>query len=77
MISIKKGTEFLYADRNQKEPIKCVIQSVELGYPPKIIAKRGDTGELFTCYDGFGCYKLEEYDKAFADAQIQEDRIIY
>lgn len=28
-------------------------------------------------YDGSGCYNLDEYEKAAADAQIQEDRIIY
>ena len=38
---------------------------------------RDDNGEVFRCYDGFGCYTLDEYDKALNDAQIQEDRIIY
>ena len=77
MISIKRGTEFYYADRNLKKPVKCTIQKTILGYPPTIFAKRDDNGEVFRCYDGFGCYTLDEYDKALNDAQIQEDRIIY
>lgn len=77
MISIQTGTEFYYADRNLRKPVKCTIQKTILGYPPTIFAKREDTNEIFECYDGFGCYKLDEYDKAFKDAQIQENRIIY
>ena len=77
MISLSKGTEFYYADRNKKEPVKCVIQSVKLGYLPMIIARREDTNEIFRCYDGFGCYNLDKYEEAVIDAQIQENRIVY
>ena len=76
-IALKARKEFYYADRNSKKPVKCVIQKIELGYPATIFAKREDTNEVFRCYDGFGCYLLENYDNAYVDAQIQEDRIIY
>lgn len=76
-IALKEGVEFYYADRNSKKPVKCVIQKIELGYPATIFAKREDTNEVFRCYEGFGCYSLDNYDKAYADAQIQEDRIVY
>ena len=75
-ITLKAGTEFYYADRNSKKPVKCVIQKIELGYPATIFAKREDTNEVLRCYDRFGCYSLENYDNAYVDAQIQEDRII-
>lgn len=77
MISLQKGTEFYYANRDKKEPIKCIIQSVELGYPPMITARIKGTNQVFRCYDGFGCYTLNQYNEAYIDAQIQEDRIIY
>ena len=76
-ITLKAGTEFYYADRNSKKPVKCVIQKIELGYPATIFAKKEETNEVLRCYDGFGCYSLENYDNAYVDAQIQEDRIIY
>ena len=76
-IPLKAGTEFYYADIKSKKPVKCVIQKIELGYPATIFAKREDTNEVLRCYDGFGCYSLENYDNAYVDAQIQEDRIIY
>ena len=76
-IALKAGTEFYYADRNSKKTIKCVIQKIELGYPATIFAKREETNEVLRCYDGFGCYSLDNYDNAYVDAQIQEDRIIY
>ena len=76
-IALKAGTEFYYADRNSKKPVKCVIQKIELGYPATIFAKREDTNEVFRCYDGLECYSLDNYDNAYVDAQIQEDRIIY
>ena len=76
-IALKAETEFYFADRNSKKPVKCVIQKIELGYPATIFAKREDTNEVLRCYDGFGCYSLENYDNAYVDAQIQEDRIIY
>ena len=76
-ISLISGTEFSYADRNIKNPVKCMILKVELGYPATIFAKREDTSEIFKCFDGLGCYSLDNYDKAYKDAQIQEDRIIY
>ena len=76
-IALKARTDFYYADRNSKKPVKCVIQKIELGYPATIFAKREDTNEVFRCCDGFGCYSLENYDNAYVDAQIQEDRIIY
>ena len=76
-IALKAGTEFYYADRNSKKPVKCVIQKIELGYPATIFAKKEDTNEVLRCYDGFECYSLENYDNAYVDAQIQEDRIIY
>ena len=75
-ITLKAGTEFYFADRNSKKPVKCVIQKIELGFPATIFAKREETNEVFRCYDGFGCYSLENYDNAYVDAQIQEDRII-
>lgn len=71
------GAEFYYADRNKKKPIKCKILAVRLGHPSSIIAQREDTGDTFTCYNGFGCYSLDNYNDAYKDAQIQEDRIIY
>ncbi len=74
---IEIGAEFYYADRNKKEPVKCKILDIHLGYPLKIIAQREDTGDIFRCYDGFGCYSLDDYDAAYKDAQIQKDRIIY
>ena len=76
-IALKAGTEFYYADRNSKKPVKCVIQKIELGYPATIFAKREDTNEVLRCYDGFGCDSLDNYDNVYVDAQIQEDRIIY
>ena len=76
-IALKAGTEFYYADRNSKKPVKCVIQKIELGYPATIFAKREETNEVFRCYDGLECYSLDNYDNAYVDAQIQEDRIIY
>ena len=70
-IALKAETEFYYADRNSKKSIKCVIQKIELGYPAIIFAKREDTNEVLRCYS------LDNYDNAYVDAQIQEDRIIY
>ena len=75
-IALKAGTEFYYADRNSKKPVKCAIQKIELGYLATIFAKRDDTDDVFRCYDGFGCYSLDNYDNAYVDTQIQEDRII-
>ena len=76
-IALKAETEFYFADRNSKKPVKCVIQKIELGYPATIFAKKEETNEVLRCYDGFGCYSLDNYDNAYVDAQIQEDRIIY
>ena len=76
-ITLKAGTEFYFADIKSKKPVKCVIQKIELGYPATIFAKREDTNEVSRCYDGFECYSLDNYDNAYVDAQIQEDRIIY
>ena len=76
-IALKAETEFYYADRNSKKPVKCAIQKIELGFPATIFAKKEETNEVFRCYDGFGCYSLENYDNAYVDVQIQEDRIIY
>ena len=70
-IALKAGTDFYYADRNSKKTVKCVIQKIELGYPATIFAKREDTNEVLRCYS------LDNYDNAYVDAQIQEDRIIY
>ena len=70
-IALKAETEFYFADRNSKKPVKCVIQKIELGYPATIFAKREDTNEVLRCYS------LDNYDNAYVDAQIQEDRIIY
>ena len=69
-IALKAGTEFYFADRNSKKPVKCVIQKIELGYLATIFAKRDDTDDVFRCYDGFGCYSLDNYDNAYVDAQI-------
>ena len=68
-IALKAGTEFYYADRNSKKPVKCVIQKIELGYPATIFAKREYTNEVFGCYDGFGYYSLDNYDNAYVNAQ--------
>ena len=68
-IALKAETEFYFADRNSKKPVKCVIQKIELGYPATIFAKREDTNEVFRCYDGFGYYSLDNYDNAYVDAQ--------
>ena len=38
---------------------------------PVIFVKREDTNEVLRCYS------LDNYDNAYVDAQIQEDRIIY
>ena len=76
MISMLKGTHFYYADRDKREPVICIVQAVNLEYPNTIFAKRTDTDKIIRCYDGFGCYHLDEYDEAYADAQIQEKRII-
>ena len=62
-IALKAGTEFYYAFRNSKKPV--------------IFAKREDTNEVFRCYDGFGCNSLDNYDNAYVDVQIKEDRIVY
>ena len=62
-IVLKAGTEFYYAYGNSKKPV--------------IFSKREDTNEVFGCYDGFGCYSLDNYDNAYVYAQNQEDRIIY
>ena len=76
-IPLKARKEFYYADIKSKKTVKCVIQKIELGYPSTIFAKKEDTNEVLRCYDGFGCYSLDNYDNAYVDAQIQEDRIIY
>ena len=68
-IALKAGTEFYYAYGNSKKYIKCVIQKIELGYPATIFAKREDTNEVFRCYEGFGCYSLDNYDNAYVYAQ--------
>ena len=69
-IALKAETEFHYADRNSKKPVKCAIQKIELGYPATIFAKREDTNEVFRCYDGFGCNSLDNYDNTYVDSQI-------
>ena len=69
-IALKAETEFYFADRNSKKPVKCVIQKIELGYPATIFAKKEDTNEVLRCYDGFECYSLDNYDNAYVDAQI-------
>lgn len=71
------GKQFYYADRNEKKPVKCIIKDIQWGYPCKIKAEREDTKKVFTCYEGFGCYELEQYQEAFEDSQIQSNRIIY
>ena len=63
-IALKAETEFYFADRNSKKPVKCVIQKIELGYPATIFAKREDTNEVFRCYS------LANYDNVYVDAQI-------
>ena len=70
-IALKAGTDFYFADIKSKKTVKCVIQKIELGYPATIFAKREDTNEVLRCYS------LDNYDNAYVDAQIQEDRIIY
>ena len=39
-IALKARTDFYYADRNSKKPVKCVIQKIELGYPATIISHK-------------------------------------
>ena len=69
-----KGDKFYYADRNKGVPVKCTTLDCNLEYPPEIIAQREDTGEILYCRAGF--YELDEYDLAYKDAQIKEDRVI-
>lgn len=68
------GDKFYYADRNKGVPVKCTTLDCHFGYPPEIIALREDTGEILYCRAGF--YELDEYDLAYKDAQIKEDRFI-
>lgn len=80
MLSLTKahpGAQFYYADRNLQRPVKCIVLDLNLGYPCGVIAEKKETKEKFRCLLDFGCYDLEEYDKALKDAQIQEDRLIY
>lgn len=72
-----KGTHFWYADRNLKKPVECEIVDQRFGYPRAIIAKNLNTGELFKCYNDFGCYDLRSYSHALKDSQLDEDRFIY
>lgn len=72
---LKTGQTFYYANRNTKKAEKCVVIDHVLQYPLAYIAKKEDTGEIFKCYHGFGCFETEE--AAHADAQINENRIIY
>ena len=53
---IEIGAEFYYADRNKKEPVKCKILDIHLGYPLKIIAQREDTGDIFRYKTSGGIY---------------------
>ena len=76
-ITLKARKEFYYADIKSKKPVKCVIQKIELGFPATIFAKKVETNEVLRCYDGFGCYSLDNYDNVYVEAQIHEDRIIY
>lgn len=68
------GTEFYYANRNTKTAEKCVAVMIKSGYPSTIYAKK-ESGETFTCYSDFGCF--DNFEDAYKDAQIQEDRYIY
>lgn len=76
-INLKEGTEFYYADREEGKPIKCKILSVNFTLPPRIKAQREDTKEIFSCYEGFGCYPLSRYEDACEDAKSQNIRLIY
>ena len=56
---------------------KCKILSVNFTLPPQIKAQREDTKEIFSCYEGFGCYPLSRYEDACEDAKSQNVRLIY
>ena len=71
----EKGESFYYANRDTKQVEKCTVIEVMSQYPQVYIAKKEDTGEIFECYHGYGCFKSEK--EAFDDAQIEADRIIY
>lgn len=80
MLSITRtfpGSQFYYADRNLRKPVKCTVLDVRMGFPCEIFAEKEETKETFRCFADFGCYELDDYDKALKDAQIQEDRLIY
>ena len=69
-----KGDKIYYADREKGVPVKCIVLDATLGHPPSIIAKREDTGVVFECRTGF--YELSEYELAYVDAKIKEEKII-
>lgn len=72
---INTGDIFYYANRKTKQADKCVaIESVPQ-FPITYIAKNEETGEIFKCYPGFDSFKSKQ--EAYADAQIEGDRIIY
>lgn len=74
---IKRGDTFYYADRDTGEPVKCEAIDMSFGLPNRITARRLDNGKCIYCYDGFGCYELNQFEEAVKDAKIKEDRRIY
>lgn len=72
---IRTGDTFYYANRNTKQTEKCVAIELVPQFPEAYIAKNEETGEIFKCYPGFDSFKSKQ--EAYADAQIEGDRIIY
>lgn len=75
MITI--GDIFYYADRDKGEPVECEAVDMSFSLPNRITARRLDNAKYIYCYEGFGCYELNQLEEAVKDAKIQEDRRIY
>ena len=72
---IYTGDTFYYANRKTKQAEECVAIELVPQFPEAYIAKNEETGEIFKCYPGFDSFKSKQ--EAYADAQIEGDRIIY
>lgn len=77
MLNLSISDEFYYADRRQGKPIKCKVLDIGYGFPTKIVARNIETEQVIVCYEGFGCYTLNEYNQALKDAQTKLERIVY
>ena len=65
MININKlteGTEFYYTNKGLGKPEKSEVLKIEYSLPLKTITKSKENNRIFKCYNGFGCYVLNEYD---------------